>query len=49
MNIVRSCRDVTRKANAHLELNLREVKDNKKGSLHMPIAKERLGKMWAPF
>jgi len=31
-NVVRACRDVTRKAKAHLELNLaRDVKDNKKG------------------
>ncbi|GAB0204380.1 mitochondrial enolase superfamily member 1 [Grus japonensis] len=31
-NIVRECRDATRKAKAHLELNLaRDVKDNKKG------------------
>jgi len=31
-NIVRACRDATRKAKVHLELNLtRDVKDNKKG------------------
>ncbi|GAB0184039.1 mitochondrial enolase superfamily member 1 [Grus japonensis] len=31
-NIVRVCRDATRKTKAHLELNLaRDVKDNKKG------------------
>ncbi|GAB0179468.1 mitochondrial enolase superfamily member 1 [Grus japonensis] len=31
-NVVRVCRDATRKAKAHLELNLaRDVKDNKKG------------------
>ena len=31
-NVVRACRDATRKAKVHLELNLkREVKDNKKG------------------
>ena len=31
-NVVRTCRDVTRKAKVHLELNLaRDVKDNKKG------------------
>jgi len=31
-NIVRVCRDATRKAKVHLELNLaRDVKDNKKG------------------
>ena len=31
-NFVRACRDATRKAKAHLELNLaRDVKDNKKG------------------
>jgi len=31
-NVVRACRDATRKAKAHLELNLaRDVKDNKKG------------------
>ncbi|GAB0188533.1 mitochondrial enolase superfamily member 1 [Grus japonensis] len=31
-NVVRVCRDATRKAKAHLELNLaRDVKENKKG------------------
>jgi len=31
-NVVRACRDATRKAKVHLELNLaRDVKDNKKG------------------
>jgi len=31
-NVVRACREATRKAKAHLELNLtRDVKDNKKG------------------
>lgn len=31
-NVVRDCRDATRKAKAHLELNLaKEIKDNKKG------------------
>jgi len=31
-NIVRACREATRKAKAHLELNLAmDVKDNKKG------------------
>ncbi|GAB0189155.1 mitochondrial enolase superfamily member 1 [Grus japonensis] len=31
-NVVRECRDATRKAKAHLELNLaRDVKDNEKG------------------
>ncbi|GAB0185471.1 mitochondrial enolase superfamily member 1 [Grus japonensis] len=31
-NVVRVCRDATRKAKAHLELNLaRDVKDNNKG------------------
>ena len=31
-NVVRACRDATRKAKAHLELNLAKgVRDNKKG------------------
>jgi len=31
-NVVRACRDATRKAKAHLELKLaRDVKNNKKG------------------
>jgi len=31
-NVVRACRDATRKAKAHLELNLaRDVRNNKKG------------------
>jgi len=35
-NVVRVCRDVMRKAKAHLELNLaRDVKDNKKGFKHI--------------
>ena len=46
-NVVRACRDVTRKAKAHLELKLaRAVKNNKKGSSTKSVAKGRLGKMW---
>jgi len=46
-NMVRACRDVTRKAKAHLELKLaRAVKNNKKGSSTKSVAKGRLGKMW---
>jgi len=34
-NVVKVCRDATRKAEVHLELNLaRDVKDNKKGSFN---------------
>ena len=50
-NIVRSCRDVTRKARDHLELNLmREVKDNKKGFFKNVNSKtktrENVGLFW---
>jgi len=46
-NVVRECRDVTRKAKAHLELKLaRDVKNNKKGFSTTSAAKGRLGTMW---
>jgi len=46
-NVVRVCRDATRKATAHLELKLaRDVKNNKKASSTTSAAKRRLGTMW---
>ena len=49
-NVVRACRDATRKAKAHLELNLaKAIKDNKKGFFKYVTAKGRLGRMWAPY
>jgi len=46
-NVVRACRDATRKAKVHLELNLaRDVKNNAKASLGTSAAKGRLGKTW---
>jgi len=41
-NVVRACRDATRKAKAHLELKLaRDVKNNKRGFLnYISIKKE---------
>jgi len=41
-NVVRACRDATRKAKAHLELNLaRDVKDNKKGFFNYISSKRK--------
>jgi len=41
-NVVRVCRDATRKATVHLELNLaRDVKDNKKGFFKHISSKEK--------
>jgi len=41
-NVVRTCRDVTRKAKIHLELNLvRDVKDNKKGFFNYISSKRK--------
>ena len=46
--VVRACSEATRKAKAHLQLNLlRNVRDNKKGFSNTPVANGRLGKMWA--
>jgi len=46
-NVVRACRDATRKAKARLEFNLaRDVKNNKKGSSSTSSEKGRLGTMW---
>jgi len=46
-NVVKACKDATRKAKVHLELNLaRDVKDNK-GFLSTSAAKVSLGIMWA--
>jgi len=40
--VVRACRDATRKAKAHLELNLaRDVKDNKKGFFNYISSKRK--------
>ena len=49
-SVVRAWGDATRKAKAHLELNLvKEIKDNKKGYfLSMLTVKGRLGIMWVP-
>jgi len=41
-NVVRACRDATRKAKAHLKLNLtRDVKDNKKGFFNYISSKRK--------
>jgi len=41
-NVVRACRDATRKAKAHLELNLaRDVKNNKKGFFNYISSKQK--------
>jgi len=41
-NVVRACRDATRKAKAHLELNLaRDVKNNKKGFFNYISSKRK--------
>jgi len=41
-NVVRACRDATRKAKVHLELNLaRDVKNNKKGFFNYTSSKEK--------
>ena len=41
-NVVRACRDVTRKAKAHLELYLaKEIKDNRKGFLKYVSSKRK--------
>jgi len=41
-NVVRACRDATRKAKVHLKLNLaREVKDNKKGFFNYISSKQK--------
>jgi len=41
-NVVRACRDATKKAKAHLELNLaRDVKDNKKGFFKYISSKQK--------
>jgi len=41
-NVVRACRDVTRKAKAHLELKLaRDVKNNKKGFFNYISSKRK--------
>jgi len=41
-NVVRACREATRKAEAHLELNLsRDVKDNKKGFINYISSKQK--------
>lgn len=43
-----SDRDTTRKAKAHLNLNLvKEVKDNKKGFFNYVKSKRKTKKMWA--
>jgi len=45
-NIARACRDTTRKAKVHLELNLaRDVKDNRKGFFKYISRNRRLEKM----
>ena len=45
-NIAQACRDTTRKAKAHMELNLViKVKDNMKHFLSVSIAKGRPGKI----
>jgi len=41
-NVVRACRDVTKRAKAHLELNLaRDVKNNKKGCFRYISSKRK--------
>jgi len=46
-NVVRACRDVMRKAKAHLELKLaRDVKNTRRASSTTSVAKGRLGTMW---
>jgi len=41
-NVVRACRNATRKAKVHLELNLaRDVKDNKKGFFNYISSKRK--------
>jgi len=41
-NVVRTCREATRKANAHLELNLtRDIRDNKKGFFKYISSKQK--------
>ena len=48
-NVVRVCRDATRKAKAHLELNLaRDVKDNKKGFFKYISSKRKTGETVGP-
>jgi len=42
-NVVRACREATRKAKAHLA---RDVKDSKKGLFKYILANGRPGKMW---
>jgi len=45
MNIVKACRNATRKAKVHLELNRKRSSTTRKTSLNIPTAKGRLGKM----
>jgi len=46
-NVVRVCRDATRKAKAQLELKMaRDVKNNKKGFSTTSAVKGRLGTTW---
>jgi len=49
-NIVRVCKDATRKAKVHLELNLaRDIKDNKKGFFNYIISKQKTRKNAGPL
>ena len=46
-NVVRACRDATRKAKAHLELKLaRNVRTKRRTSSTTSVVKGRLGTMW---
>lgn len=46
-NIVRVCRDVTRKVRVHLELNLpSNVKENKEGFFEYVSDKKKTREMW---
>jgi len=46
-NVVRVCREATRKGKVHLGLNLaRDVKDNKKGCFKYISSKQKTTKMW---
>ena len=46
-NVVKACRDATRKAKVHLQLNLaRDVKDNRMASASTSAANGRRATMW---
>lgn len=49
-NVVRACRDATRKGKAYLELGLvKDVRITRKALLSLSVVKGGLGKMWAHY